>query len=193
MFKDIFYRGTFYYLLLLTHFVIQLLALSVNFEVRILWVWSVMIIMTYHGYCTRMIRCQVLLFVLEDIWSETKSWQPCQSPDKCPNLWYCELSYSLPWILWRGYGVLYNVCLQESWSRSPPSQARREGEDVAWSNVSSLPTRLSQTEKYSALRGQTVRKQNKSWLVNKITWYFTEDKFMGYLSCVVLTTLSPSH
>ena len=44
-----------------------------------------MIIMTYHGYCTRMIRCQVLLFVLEDIWSETKSWQGCHSPDKCPQ------------------------------------------------------------------------------------------------------------
>ena len=44
-----------------------------------------MIIMTYHGYCTRLIRCQVLLFVLEDIWSETKSWQGCHSPDKCPQ------------------------------------------------------------------------------------------------------------
>ena len=44
-----------------------------------------MIIMTYHGYCTRVIRCQVLLFVLEDIWSETKSWQRCPSPDKCPQ------------------------------------------------------------------------------------------------------------
>ena len=92
------------------------------------------------------------------------------------------------------YEVLYDVCVSRylGLGHTPASPAWPGGTLPVIST--SLPrSNWGHEWKYSGLRGQTARKQNKSRLVNKITWYFTEDKFMGYLSCVVLTTLSPSH
>ena len=120
-----------------------------------------------------------------------------------PTSAYCELSYWLPWILWWGYGGLYNVCFSRylGLGHLPASPASLEetlpDEKSHLHHPAGPGLPQTQAENGSILlyedKHQTVRKQNKSRLVNKITWYFTEDKFMGYLSCVVLTTLSPSH